>query len=157
MSKKVLVTGGCGFVGSHLVHLLVQEGYHVRCLDLPAVSRENLKGIDFEDYEGDIRSEKDVRKALKGMEWLFHTAGNPNLWAPDKRIFHSVNFVGTQIVLNVASECELERVIYTSTESILVPSRHSGPIREDSDPYLAEMIGPYCRSKFLAEQVARQN
>ncbi len=151
---KALVTGGCGFIGSHLVRILLEEGISVRILDLPDVSRENLRDLDFEDVQGDIRDREDVSRALEGVQWLFHTAANPHLWARDKGAFHSTNVEGTRTVLEAASQAELERVVYTSTESILVPPRAEEPITEDSSPRLEDMVGPYCRSKYLAEQEA---
>lgn len=149
-----LVTGGCGFIGRHLVRLLLNRGRKVRVLDI-----EPGDGFtsDVEMVCASVTDAGAVRKALQGVQNLYHLAGNPNLWAPDKADFETVNLIGTRIVLQEAVRCDLHRIVYTSTETILVSCKESG-IKECVDETITgrpdEMPGPYCRSKFMAEQEA---
>lgn len=148
-----LVTGGCGFIGSHLVHHLVERGHRVRVLDCAIPSRQRS---DVEYYFGSVLDTDLVANAMRGVGQLYHLAANPNLWARHKEDFMRVNYQGTKIALAQAERSGVERVIYTSTESILKATRKSGGERIDEtvERSLDEMPGPYCRSKYLAEQEA---
>ena len=146
-----LVTGGGGFIGSHLVKQLLDKGETVKVLELSDASLP----AEVEVIRGSICDEEVVSNALKGVQRLYHLAANPNLWAKDKREFHYINFEGTRIVLQEAAKCNLEKIVYTSTESILTGSKNMD-VQVDAEVkrLVKEMPGPYCRSKFLAEQEA---
>jgi dihydroflavonol-4-reductase len=146
-----LVTGGAGFIGRHLVQELRQAGERVRVLDRaagPALPAE------VEPILGSVADPLAVRRAMQGVERVFHLAANPDLWAADKGDFESSNRRGTEIVLAEAERAQVARFVHCSTESILKGGRAPGPIDETAGPSLKEMPGPYCRSKFLAEQAA---
>ena len=146
-----LVTGGGGFIGSHLVKQLLDKGETVKVLELSDVSLP----ADVEVVRGSICDPDAVSNALKGVHRLYHLAANPNLWAKDKREFHYVNFEGTRTVLQKAAKCDLEKIVYTSTESILSGSANLDvQVDAEVQRLVKEMPGPYCRSKFLAEQEA---
>lgn len=159
MAYRILVTGGCGFIGRHLVQALRERGDVVRILDLRPWQG---KPID-EQVEvtlGSITDRAAVRQAMAGVDRVFHVAANPNLWAPDPRQFHEVNFVGTCRVLEEAARRGVDRLIYTSTESILksvrVPRKSPRSIIDETARLtLDDMPGPYCRSKFRAEEAAK--
>ncbi len=149
----VLVTGGCGFVGRHLVRALSERGERVRVLDLadPAPL-----AADVEHVRGSILSEADVRSAMTGVRRVYHLAAIAHLWRRDKGDFARVNTEGTRVVLACARTMPIERMIYCSTESILLPKPHrrNGPIDGSAPPPLEDMPGPYTRSKHLAERAA---
>lgn len=151
---KVLVTGGAGFIGSHLVNRLVREGRNVRVLDRPTARIDHLPLHQVEVVRGDIRDRTAVRKALDGIGEVYHLAANPQLWTYPRRQFHEVNFLGTVHVLEEALRAGVRRILHTSTESILTRSRQSEPIREDQVVPPDDIIGPYCRSKHRAENFA---
>ena len=146
-----LVTGGGGFIGSHLVKQLLDRGETVSVLELSDVFLPSEVKV----IRGSICDPDAVSKALKGAQRLYHLAANPNLWAKDKREFHRVNFEGTCIVLQEAAKCNLEKIVYTSTESILTGNANmEAQVDAEIQHLVKEMPGPYCRSKFLAEQEA---
>lgn len=152
-----LVTGGSGFIGNHLVQLLCARGERVRVFDLrPAPHFAGAAAIDF--HQGDIADAAAVDRAMAGADRVYHLAANPNLWARDKRDFARVNHLGTLNVLAAAERHRPERVVYTSTESILAGQRGSAAsgemIDETSAVRVEQMPGSYCRSKFLAERAA---
>lgn len=150
-NRRSLVTGGGGFIGLHLVKQLLEQGETVRVLELPDVPLPS----DVEVVRGTVCDAETVRKALKNVHRLYHLAANPNLWANDKKDFNRVNYEGTCTVLQEAVKCNLEVIIYTSTESILTgKARHEVMVDSAAKRIIQEMPGPYCRSKFLAEQAA---
>ena len=152
-----LVTGGCGFIGRHLVLALLAAGRRVRVFDLrPWRSEDGPEAV-----QGSITDMDAVLKAMGGCERVFHLAANPNLWARDPAEFDRVNHRGTLNVLAAARQAKPGRLVYTSTESILKscrqpPSRSQAMIDESVRLELDDMPGPYCRSKFLAEVAARK-
>lgn len=148
--RRVLVTGGAGFIGGHLVRLLAERGERVRVLDRPGFSVSHLpREIDV--VEGDIRDRDCVRRAVAGCEEVYHLAANPQLWTWPKKLFRQVNYVGAVNVMEEALAAGARRVLHTSTESILTRARQAEPIREDQVVPPDDVIGPYCRSKYLAE------
>ncbi len=153
MSGVTIVTGGAGFVGSHLVALLAARGERVRVIDRPGAPVDHLPpGADI--AFADIRDAAAVRTALRGCRVVYHLAANPQLWTRRRSDFHAVNYLGTVHVLRAALEAGAGRVLHTSTESILTRARQTTAIAEDQDVPAADVIGPYCRSKFRAERYA---
>jgi len=153
MTRLSLVTGGGGFVGRHLVRLLHERGERVRVLDLAAAP-----GLPqaVEIITGSILDPDKLRRAMAGAERVYHLAANPNLWASDSGVFMETNYRGTLAVLAAAADAKPERIVYTSTESILKSYRRPSPdtVDETVSWTVDDMPGPYCRSKFLAEQAA---
>ncbi|MFO0804063.1 MAG: NAD-dependent epimerase/dehydratase family protein [Gemmataceae bacterium] len=148
-----LVTGGAGFIGSHLVRQLVERGDAVRVLDRPGAKRDHLP-TSIEIVEADIRDAAAVKHAVRGCHFVYHLAANPQLWTRRRGHFHQVNYLGTVNVLSAAMNAGVERILHTSTESILTRAKQTAPIAEDQDVPSSDVIGPYCRSKFRAERYA---
>ncbi len=152
----MLVTGGAGYVGSHLVEQLVGEGRAVRVLEKPGVATSHLPDDEIEIVQADLRDASGVADAAEGCEVVLHLAANPNLWARDPKEFEQVNHQGTRNVLSAARRAGANRIVHVSTESILSPPCQIGVINEETETTLEDMIGPYCRSKWLAEHAARE-
>jgi dihydroflavonol-4-reductase len=150
----ILVTGGAGFIGSHLVRLLVERGEAVRVLDLPDAPVAHLPRDRIELVRGDIRDRLVVDQAVKGCREVYHLAGNPNLWVQQRGRFRQVNYTGAVNVIEAALAAGVRRVLHTSTESILTRARQTGSITEEQHITSKDVIGPYCRSKYLAERYA---
>jgi dihydroflavonol-4-reductase len=154
MDAPVLVTGGAGFIGSHLVRRLVDQGAFVRVLELPQAPVAHLPREGIEVVRGDIRDRRAVAGAVQDCRAVYHLAANPNLWTQQRGLFRQVNYQGAVNVLEAAVAAGVPRILHTSTESILSRARQTGPIAEEQRVGLGDVIGPYCRSKFLAEQHA---
>jgi len=149
---RVLVTGGNGFIGRPLVAALSKRGDRVRVLD---VADGHAPGIEY--LRGSVDDRGAVDDALDGIDCVYHLAGIPHFWRRDKADFDRVNRGGTEVVLAAAAARRTPRVVHCSTESILLPKQRNGAhVDESAKPALADMPGPYTRSKFLAE-VAAQN
>jgi dihydroflavonol-4-reductase len=148
-----IVTGGAGFIGSHLVRRLVDSGQPVRVVERPGAPVGHLPP-SVEIVFADIRDRGGLAGALRDGRWVYHLAANPNLWVRDRREFLDINYAGTVNVLDAALAAGAERILHTSTESILTKARCAGPIDENVAISLDDAVGPYCRSKLLAEEYA---
>jgi nucleoside-diphosphate-sugar epimerase len=156
MPGKVLVTGGGGFIGSHLVDRLLRDGNEVRVLDNFATGhRENLLGIDgeIELVEGDIQSYERVHNAVRGCELVFHLAALPSVprSIQDPLTSTASNVTGTLNVLLAARDENVRRVVFASSSSVYGPQREF-PQREEA---AARPISPYGVSKLAAEGYCR--
>ncbi len=149
-----LVTGGTGFVGANVVRELLAQRRSVRVLARPRGDRRALAGLDVEICEGDLLDSASVRRAVKGVNLVFHVAADYRLWARDPEDLHRVNVGGTRAVLEAAGEAGVSRVVYTSTVGALGIPEDGRPGTEETPVSLRDMVGPYKASKFLAEQVA---
>jgi dihydroflavonol-4-reductase len=156
MASSTLVTGGAGFIGSHLVRRLLLEGGRVRVFELPAAPVQHLPLDRIDVVRGDVRDPAAVGRAVRDCSVVYHLAANPQLWTQRRGSFHQVNYLGTVNVLRAALAAGARRVLHTSTESILTRVRQGGPITEDQDVAFREVLGPYCRSKWRAERFAFQ-
>lgn len=149
----VLVTGGAGFIGSQLVHRLAAGGASVRVLELPGACVEHLPA-SVEIIHGDIRNWRTAQRAVAGCDEIYHLAANPHLWTQRRGHFQQVNYHGTRNVINAALDAGVGRILHVSTESILTRSHQTAPIAEEQGVTMQDVVGPYCRSKFLAERFA---
>jgi UDP-glucose 4-epimerase len=153
---RVLVTGGAGFIGSHLAVGLLAEGHRVRILDNFATGRrENLDVFegDVEVVEGDIQSYERVTKAVAGCELVFHQAALPSVprSLQDPLTSNATNVIGTLNVLLAARDHEVRRVVCASSSSVYGANPQL-PKREDM---AALPISPYATAKLAGEGYAR--
>lgn len=149
----ILVTGASGFIGSAVVRALLAKGQRVRVLMREGSDDRNVRGLDVERATGDLCDPMAVRKALRGCRYLYHVAALYSLWSRDTRALYRCNVEGTRTILTCALQESIERVVYTSSVGVLgIP--HGSPGNEDTPVTLDAMVGPYKRSKYLAEQEA---
>jgi dihydroflavonol-4-reductase len=153
MDDLTVVTGGAGFIGSHLVAQLVDSGQQVRVVERPGAVTDHLPR-SAQVFHADIRDREAMGRAMRGGRLVYHLAANPNLWVRDRREFDAVNYQGTKNALDAAVAAGAQRILHTSTESILTKANVTGPIDENIEISLSDAVGPYCRSKLLAEQYA---
>jgi nucleoside-diphosphate-sugar epimerase len=153
---RVLVTGGGGFIGSHLAAHLLQEGYSVRILDNFATGRrENIRALagELDLVEGDIQSYERVNKAVSGCDIVFHQAALPSVprSVQDPLTSNAINVNGTLNVLLASRDHDVQRVICASSSSVYgsnieMPKREDGP---------TVPISPYATAKLAGEGYAR--
>jgi nucleoside-diphosphate-sugar epimerase len=153
---KVLVTGGGGFIGSHLVERVLRDGLDARVLDNFATGhRVNLAAVeaDVELIEGDIQSYERVHNAVRGCEVVFHLAALPSVprSIQDPLTSTASNVTGTLNVLLASRDEGVRRVVFSSSSSVYGPQREY-PQREDA---AARPISPYGVSKLAAEGYCR--
>ncbi len=178
MSKKIVVTGGTGFVGYHVVKKLLQKKVgEVFCLARKESNKKYLQTLPVTIVDGDLLDKASLEKALEGCEILFHVAADYRLWAKDGDEIVRSNVLGTRNILEAAKKYSVKKVVYTSSVAAVGrphPSKNlEGDIpslvdkgrwdwekkwagSEAMDPTLEQLIGPYKQSKFSAELVARK-
>ncbi len=150
---KILITGGAGFIGSHLAAALVQGGHQVRVLDnLSSGRRANLDGLPVELVVGDIRDWETVRQAVTGCDLIFHQAALVSVprSLEEPRLNHDVNVTGTLHVFEAARQAGIRRVVYASSAAVYGDTP-SLPAKESDQP---EPMSPYAVAKLMNEQVA---
>ena len=152
---KVFLTGATGFVGSHVAEALAKGGAQLRLLVRPTSDLRNLAGMSgAETVIGDLRDPEKLRTALRGCDALMHVAADYRLWVRDPDAMYAANVEGTRALLRLAREESVGRVVYTSSVATMGFKRSATIVDEQSPVTLADMVGHYKRSKFLAEQIA---
>jgi dihydroflavonol-4-reductase len=152
MVETVLVTGATGFLGSAVARALIAEGHRVRLLARPNSDRRNVEGLDAEVVHGDLAQPETLPGALKGCSALFHVAADYRLWVRDPAPMYRINVDGSAALIRAAAAAGVSRAVYTSSVAALGIDK-SAQFNDETTPVkLADMVGHYKRSKFLAEE-----
>jgi dihydroflavonol-4-reductase len=152
---KALVTGATGFVGAAVARALSSAGWQVRALARAGSDRSNLGNLPVEVVEGDLGDASSLERALGGCAGLFHVAADYRLGARDPAPLYRTNVEGTRNILNAARTAGVPRIVYTSSVATIGIPSDGSPGEERTAVALSDMIGHYKRSKYLAEEVAR--
>lgn len=147
-----LVTGATGFVGSAVLRRLIAAGHATRVLTRAGSDRRNVDGIDCDVVVGDLNDPPSLKAAVRGCDALFHVAADYRIWAPDPAVLYRTNEGGTRDLMRAAAEAGVRRIVYTSSVATLGLNADGRPADEDTPVTLADMIGDYKRSKYVAEQ-----
>ncbi len=150
---KYLVTGGAGFIGSHIVRSLLKQGAEVRVLDnFSSGKRENLGGLDVEIIEGDLRDASRVAEFVRGVEIIFHEAAFVSVPASMEKPQEcfDVNVMGTSILFEAARKAGVKRAVVASSAAVYGDST-AMPLVEDTP---LKQLSPYAVSKRVTEMYA---
>ena len=150
------VTGATGFLGSHVARVLAEQGADLRLLVRANSNNKNIADLKAELATGDLRDSASIEKASAGCDTIFHVAADYRLWVRDPEEMYRSNVEGTRALLTAARKNNVRRVVYTSSVATMGFTSNGQPADENSPVSLENMIGPYKRSKFMAEQVAIQ-
>lgn len=151
--RVMLVTGGGGFIGSHLVEALLERGYEVRVLDNFATGRLDRIDRSAKFIQGDIRERASITPSFQGVDCVFHTAALPRvpLSIENPLETHLVNVVGTINVLLAARDARVRRVVFSGSSSVYGDQPRL-PLNEEMRP---NPLSPYALQKLAAEQYTR--
>jgi dihydroflavonol-4-reductase len=149
-----LITGGTGFIGSHIARQLVAGGHTARILRREKSSLKALDGLTVEHAIGDVTDLDALEKAMQGCEWVFHVAAVADYWRADKRNMYVVNVDGTRNVFNAAQKAGVQRVVFTSSGAAVGMRADGTPADESTWFNLNPARFPYGHTKFLAEAEA---
>ena len=149
---KCFLTGATGFLGSHVARQLLARGAELRLLVRPSSRLDNIADLAAEHITGDLRDPDSLKQGMEGCEFVFHVAADYRLWSLNHQELYDSNVEGTRNILRAARECGVRRVIYTSSVATMGFGNNGRLTDEKSPVTLANMIGDYKRSKFMAEQ-----
>src|SRR6266567_2957864 len=148
------VTGATGFVGSHVARALAEQGADLRLLVRADSNLKNIQNLKADLFTGDLCDPASLEKGIAGCDVVFHVAADYRLWVRDPEEMYRANVEGTRAILEAARKNGVRRVVYTSSVATTGFTSDGQPADENSPVSLGNMIGPYKRSKFMAEQVA---
>ena len=154
--RKFLVTGGAGFIGSHIAEALVERGYDVRVLDNFSTGlKHNLAGFigDIEVFDGDVNDAAIVRRAVQGVDCVFHQAALASVPRSVKKPLstHQACVTGTVTMLDEARQAGVRRVVYAGSSSAYGDQPYSSKRELD----IADPLSPYAAAKLAGEQYCR--
>jgi dihydroflavonol-4-reductase len=153
---RAFVTGATGFLGSHVARVLGEQGADLRLLVRATSNLKNLEGLKAETATGDLRDSSSLEKAISGCDVVFHVAADYRLWVQDPAEMYRSNVEGTRALLDAARKNGVRCMVYTSSVATIGFTGNGSPADEDSPVSVADMIGHYKRSKFMAEQLAME-
>jgi UDP-glucose 4-epimerase len=151
--SKIIVTGGCGFIGGHLVDKLIELGHEVVVIDdLSSTETEKFHFNDLATYhKKDICNKSEIDPLFEGVDYVFHMAAEsriqPAILNPTRA--YSVNCLGTLNILELAKKWKIKRIMFSSTSSVYGLTG-TFPTREDSK---LDCLNPYAHSKYLGEEL----
>ncbi len=156
MKQTYLVTGGAGFIGSHIAEYLVQEGHEVRVIDnLYSGRKENLSDFidEIEFIEGSILDKALLEKAMNGVDIVFHQAARPSVPVSinDPLGTNETNITGTLMVFEVAHKAGVKRVVYASSSSVYGDS----PTLPKVETMVTNPLSPYAAQKMMCEKYGK--
>jgi dihydroflavonol-4-reductase len=148
---KTLVTGGSGFLGSHLVRALAERGDDLRLLARRTSNLDHLDGVGFERVTGDVTDRRAVRRAMNGVERVFHVAGRTSLRDRDRQAVFDINVRGARIVFEEALAAEVTRLVHTSSVGAIGVAKPKGTADEKTSFEIGHLGIAYVNSKHEAE------
>jgi dihydroflavonol-4-reductase len=151
----VLVTGATGFLGASLVRQLLDRGEAVRVTARKGSDRRNIAGLDVDVVEADLADVATLAPACQGISALYHCAADYRLWVRNPEAMLRTNVDGSVALIRAAAAAGAARIVYTSSVAALGINKNGMPGDETTPSTLADMVGMYKRSKFLAEKAMR--
>ncbi len=151
---KTLVTGGAGFIGSHVVRQLIDRGESVRVLHLPNENLDNLSGLNVELVSGNVLDRKSVDKAVNGCDKVYHLAAVYAFWLPDPQLMFDVNINGSKNIFESCLDHGVTKVVYTSSIARYGGQGKGNVSTEESDFGLMRTGELYTISKYLSHELA---
>jgi len=146
--KQILVTGGGGFIGRHIVERLLGRGLKVTCLGRSLQPKLQAKGV--RTLQGDLAEPRTVTSACKGMDAVFHVAAKAGVWGKRQDFYHT-NVLGTRNVLQACRKNKVPFLVYTSTPSVVF-NREPFTGEDESLPYGSNWLCHYAETKAVAEK-----
>jgi dihydroflavonol-4-reductase len=150
----ICVTGGSGFIGSHVVRRLLDLGRDVRCLIMAGDDAPTLQGLNVVRVEGDLLNPASLDRAMDGCDLVIHLAAIYALWLPEPDLMHRVNVDGTREVLCAARRAGVKRVVHTSSIAAVGHAPGTGRADETTAFDDWDVADPYVMSKVLSEREA---
>ncbi len=154
--KKILITGGTGFIGSTLAAALVSRGYTVSILRRASSDTSRVNGLDVRHCLGDVRDAESLRAHVRGHDTVFHTAAMISFWKPRRGEMTDINVNGTRSVVDACLAEGVNRLVHTSSIAAIGRPREPGSCADETSAFnWAKRNNGYKASKHAAEEVVR--
>ena len=153
---KTLITGATGFVGAAVSRELLKKGHKVKALVRQSSVLDNLKNLDVEIVQGDLKDKDSLKRCLKDCKYLFHVAADYRLWVPKPKEIYENNVTGTENLMEEALSLGIEKIVYTSSVAVLGKPIEGDVANEKTPVNVDQMIGHYKKSKYLAEEKVKE-
>lgn len=150
---NVFVTGGTGFIGSHLIRRLAGTDHRVYCLVRETSQTSMVKELGAIPVAGDLTDRESLIRGMRGCDWVMNLAACISFWEPNKRVYRDVNVEGTRNVMEAALESGVSKVVHVSAAGVLGKSA-GHLVNEDGMPQPAGLNNEYLRSKLAGDEVA---
>lgn len=153
---KTFVTGATGFIGGNLIRTLLADGHQVRALVRPGSDQRNINGLPIETVAGELDDRQRLTEQVAGCDVVFHVAAHYSLWAKDREAIYRANVIGTKNLLAAAQSAKIKRFVHTSSVAAIGVPTPGTIAHEETQTSLDALVSDYKKSKFLAEQAARE-
>jgi nucleoside-diphosphate-sugar epimerase len=153
--KKIFLTGGSGFVGQHLIPMLIEQGYQVNALARSATAIQKVEQLGATAIKGDLNDYRALTEGVKGCTSVYHLAASVDFFASEKQL-RKLHVEATELLLSVAKDANIQKFIYLSAASIIMNGK---PIKNADETFVSDhIIDGYSRTKLQAEKlVLKQN
>lgn len=152
---KVLITGATGFIGNHVARLCLEQGDEVRVMVMPGEDRSPLYGMDVEYVEGNLLDPPSLRRAVDGVEGLYHLAALFAIWTKDPDLHYKINVQGAEAMMRAAMEAEVRKVVFTSSIAAIGVAK-SGELANERTPFDSwPFASEYIFSKYISHQMVK--
>jgi dihydroflavonol-4-reductase len=148
---RIFVTGGTGFIGTHLVKCLAETDHELVCLARQTSDVSTLKKLGVTIAVGDVTDKESLLKGMQGCDWLANLANLFLFWVPDKQVYTDVNIEGTRNVMEAALETGICKVVHVSTAAVW--GKADWPISEGT-PLGTQRASQYAQTKYEGERIA---
>jgi dihydroflavonol-4-reductase len=148
---KIFITGGTGFIGTHLVECLSETGHELWCLARETSQTQGLQASGARIIIGDINDKESLTRGMQGCDWLVHLASSFEFWVPDQRVYHAVNVVGVRNIMESALETAIQKVVHISTAAVY--GNAPWPITEESH-FGLYLPSRYAQTKHEGDMIA---
>src|SRR5690606_36832535 len=148
--KQVFVTGGSGFVGQHLIPMLVEQGYRVKALARSAQAIQKVKRLGAVAVKGDLNNAQQLAEGIKNCETVFHLAAAVDFFASEKELV-KIHVDSTKLLLSVAKEAGAQKFIYLGAASVIMNGK---PIVIADEDFVSDNITDgYSKTNLQAERL----
>lgn len=152
MIKKVFVTGADGFLGGHIVKILLERGFQVKCLVLPGKEKTLAAYPEVDIVTGNVLNEADCFRAVQGIDAVIHTAASTKTWPERSKLIKNINYKGTLNMVNAARHVQVQRFVHVGSANTFKPGSLEQPGNEQGE-YVGGAFGlDYIDSKYKAHQ-----
>lgn len=152
---RVLITGATGFIGNHVTRLCLARGDEVRVMVMPGEDRSPLDGMNVEFVEGNLLDTASLRRAVEGVDGLYHLAAMFAIWTRDPDLHYKINVQGAEAMMRAAMDAGVKKVVFTSSIAAIGVAQPGERANEDTPFDSWPFASEYIFSKYISHQMVK--